>query len=356
MSLHDHIGDADVEDAVAEIMKLGPGVFGDGETADKRPNKESQDDIDAQPDGDLDEAEREARAKAGSEDGEKADKEGDEGGEEAAGADDEQFLELPAAEDGAEPERVPLTEAVEAVRKMRQLDGDITTAVIRAETEAQERQDKITNGMMQAFDAVIQSAEVTLRAMQQYLPQPPDPIMLDENSGYYDPAGYHRAKLYYDGYVQHAQKVAQELKNAQQGKGLTLTHAESETAKRELERAARYIPEFAKDETRAAKKAEWLDTLGKRYGLTMQDLDDVLDHRALRLIDEHAKMLKGQSKAPEVRKHVQETKAKITKGRVLPDRAKDGKFIDGAFKQLKETGTVDAAAALLLRSGALKGL
>lgn len=357
MSHLDHYGDADVEDAVAEIMNLGSAVFDpEGGRKDVRSNKESQDITEAQHSTDLEESEREERA--GAKDDAKAEKAGDEGDEkaeeEAAGADEEQFIELPPAEEGAEPLRVPVAEAAEAVLKMRQLDGDIATAVIRAETEAHDKQDKITQGMMQAFDAVIKSAETTLRAMQAYAPQPPDPIMLDRNGGYYDPEGYHIAKINYDGWVQHAQKIAHDLDQANKGKTATTSFAETEMSKRELERTARYIPEFAKDDTREAKKADILKTLAK-YGLSKEDMDDVSDHRAWRLMHDYAQLLKTQTKAPEVRKHVQETKARITKGRAMPDRAKDGKFIGDAFKELKDTGTTDAAAKLLMRSGVLKG-
>ncbi|HEX5006582.1 MAG TPA: hypothetical protein VFV70_05685 [Hyphomonadaceae bacterium] len=351
MSNTDHIGDADVEDAVSAIMKLGPAVFDpEGQHEDKRPNREEQDVTEAETSSDLEVSEREEREKPADKDDTKQAKDG-----ETADDGEEEFIELPGAEEGAEPVRVAVAEAVEAVQKMRQMEGDIATAIIRAETEAHDKQDKITQGMMTAFETVIANAEVALRAMNDYLPQPPDPILIDRSSGYYDPEAYHSQKLYYDAFVEHRGKIANTLKQATEGKGAVTTHADAETSKRELARAARYMPEFADEKTREAKKESWLKVLGPKYGLQKSDLDDIIDHRALRVLNDLVSSIETKKAAPEVRKHVQETKAKIVKGRVLPDRAKDGKFMGDAMKELKETGSTEAAAKLLLRSGALKG-
>lgn len=354
MSHLDHYGDADVEDAVASIMKLGPAVFDpEGGAPDKRPNKEEQDITEAQHSTDLEESEREERAKAATE-GDEA-KEGDEGGEKAAGA-DEEFIELPPAEEGGEPTRVPLTEAAEAWQKLRQLEGDTAAAVIKAEEAAFAKQDQITQELSRVFATVKQQGEATLEMMQEFMPQMPDERLLDRNSQYYDPESYWVQRNYYDRFAARYHEIKGKVAAAEKGVQATSGQQESEWSRRETERTARYIPGFDKPETREAKKAEWLQVLGPRYNLDKSDLDEIVDHRALRMIEEHAKLLKAQTKAPEVRKHVQETKAKITKGRVLPDRSKNGQFIGDAFKQLQEHKTADAAAAFLLRSGALKGL
>jgi hypothetical protein len=355
MSHLDHYGDADVQDAVDSIMKLGPAVFDpEGGASDKRPNKEDQDITEAQTSTDLEESEREERAAKAADKGDEA-KEG-EGGEKAAGADEEEFIELPPAEEGGEPLRVPLNEAAEAWQKMRQLDGDIATAVIKAEETAFATQDQIPQELSRVFATVKQQGEATLAMMQEFMPQMPDERLLDRNGQYYDPESYWVQRNYYDRFTARYHEIQGKIAAAEKGVQATGGQQESEWTRRETERAARYIPDFDKPEAREAKKAEWLQVLGPRYNLDKSDFDEITDHRALRMIEEHAKLLKAQTKAPEVRKHVQETKAKITKGRVLPDRSRNGQFIGDAFKQLQEHKSTDAAAAFLLRSGALKGL
>jgi hypothetical protein len=100
-----------------------------------------------------------------------------------------------------------------------------------------------------------------------------------------------------------------------------------------------------------------LETLGKRYGVTKADLDDIADHKALRIIYDLHKSLKTTKAAPEVRKSIQETKPRIVNNRATPSRDKgSGKFVSEARKELKETGSEDAFARMLMRSGALKDL
>ncbi|MEQ1490097.1 MAG: hypothetical protein ABL932_06055, partial [Terricaulis sp.] len=133
--------DASLDAAVAAITKK---VMGDdiGAAPDRRENRTDRDATERDDYTDLEALEAAERmAKAGEEPSQDGDTEGEEGQE--ASAEDDAFLELPATEEGKAPERVPLTEAIEAVQKLRQMQGDIDTAVIRAEEEAISKQDQI---------------------------------------------------------------------------------------------------------------------------------------------------------------------------------------------------------------------
>lgn len=338
--------DATLDSAVESIMKKIPDeaaridVNGnDVEEADARDNRDDRDVTEREGTGDLEEAERQERAAKG--DGET--------GADDAGA-DEEFIELPATEDGKEAERIPLAEAVEAVKKLRQMDGDIATAVIKAEEDAFGRQDKITQALENTFKTVRDQGQVALQLMQQFLPQMPDERMLNEGP-YFDPAGYWKQRNYYDAYVDHYHKVAATVKQAEGGLSATSTQQDQEVARRENERASRYIPEFRADDTRAAKKAEIVKALGK-YGLTEADANEITDHRAWRVLHDLAQLQKQKAAAPEVRKAVQDKAPKITKGRTNPSRdAGTGRFVTDARKQLKESGSEAAFAAWALRSG-----
>jgi len=338
--------DASMDSAVAAIAaKLG--APDDDKRQDTREDREDLDITEAQTSSDLEESER-AEAKRAAEDGGEGEQ------TEAAGdgeAEEETFIELPPAEDGAEPEKVPLTEAVEAVKQLRQLQGDIQTAVIKAEEEAYEKQNQVTQALNATFLQIQQQAQLTLEMLNAYTPYEPDPRSYPNTESYY------QAKLDYDAWVGHYNKVAATVRQAQAGQNVTLSHQDKDFLRREEERTARFIPEWKEGKAREALKGEMLETLGKRYGVTKADLDDIADHKALRIIYDLHKSLKTTKAAPEVRKSIQETKPRIVNNRATPSRDKgSGKFVSEARKELKETGSEDAFARMLMRSGALKDL
>ena len=350
--------DGSLESAVAAITaKMKPGD--ESARIDTRENREDADITELEESTDLDEAEREEREAAAEQEakGAKGAKNGKapaevegEDGEEADADDDAQFIELPATEEGGEPLRIPVTEAVEAVQKLRQMDGDIATAVIRAEEEAFEKHDQITQQLAATFDTVAKQARIALQMMQATAPREPDPRDYSSTEGYY------QAKLDFDAYVAHYHKVAATLEQSEQGRGATDRQQDIETVRRETERAARFIPEFKDEKTREAHKSKIFETLNKRYGVTKDDMEGVTDHKAWRMMNDLHKMVTAEKKAPEVRKQIQETKPKLKNGRVSPDRdPTNGQFLAAADKELREKGTEDAFVRKLLRSGALKG-
>lgn len=347
--------DASMDGAIAAIAaKLRGGADVDSQV-DTRESREERDPIERQQTTDLEESERLEREAGGQEDGEsqaEAETEVAEKAEDEA----EAFIELPAAEEGGEAERIPVNEAVEAVKQLRQLNGDIATAVIKAEEEAYTKQDQITQQIAATFKQVADDARVALHLMQQYMPQAPDPIMLDRNSGYYDPEGYHIAKINYDDYVQRYRATEAKVEQANRGLEFTTQHQDREWLARENARTARFIPEFKDEKAREAKKGEILNSL-QRYGITKQDLDDIADHKAWRIMNDLAKYVSAEKKAPEVKKHLTETKPKIVNGRVSQARdPQNGRFMDGARKELKKDGSEGAFAKYLMRTGALKDL
>lgn len=344
--------DASLDAITQRILGLAqkdPGaVYGDAEAEDTRPNG-MRDPIERQRSGDIDAREEEEPTPDGAAEGADA----DEAGEKPEGDDNEAYLELPGA-DGEEAEKIPLAKAQEIIKQHRQMEGDIATAVIRAETEAQQKQDELVSGIRQHYERVAHEAKVTLSALNQMLPQAPNPIMLDRNAGYYDPEGYHIAKLQYDEFMEYRAKVSQTIKDAEKAVGTVSDAQAAEETRRENARLARYIPEWGDDKTRDAKKTAILDALSAKYGITKDEFGDVVSHKAWRMMNDLAESMAKAKAAPEVRKAVQEKAAKIVNGRVSPERAPDGRYMKEARTRLKETGSVDDAAAFLLRSGYLR--
>lgn len=345
--------DPSLDGAVAAITaKLRGGAM--EEKPDKRENREDRDDLDRQGTNDLDESDARAR-QSGDEEGESQQADAETEGAEKAEDDADAFIELPAAEEGGEPERIPASEAAAAFKQLRQMNGDIATAVIKAEEEAFQKHDQITQALTSTFNQVANQAKVALQMMHAYAPPPPDPVLLDENSGYYDPAYYHKSKIQYDSFVAHYNKVLGTLKQAEQGQVAIGGQQGTEYERRELDRTGRFIPEFKDPATRQTRKAEILDTLGKTFGVTQQELDEIVDHKAWRMMDRLDKALRAEKKAPEVKKHLQETKPKIVNGRVSQVRdSQSGQFVSKARQEHAKSGTEESFARLLMRSGALK--
>lgn len=336
--------DPDVGAAVEKILARGAAALGDEPTPDTRENREDREPHEMAEDADMDDRP------------DPVETEGKDGAEQAAEG-DEQFLEIPGETEGAEPIRVPMTEAAEAVKQIRQMNGDIAAAVIKAETEAEEKSQQLIAGMSNVFDQLAQEAQTAFTLMRQFLPPAPSESMLNENSADYDPQEYYRQKAYFDRYVEHAKSVRATIAQANQGRAGVMSEAEKLELERETRATARYIPEWAKEDTRAAKKAEILAPLKAKYGLTDDDVSGIVSHKAWRILAAHSKEISIQEKAPEIRKNVQEKAAKIVNGK-MPSRDPNGtgRFISRDRDELRKTGSVDAAARLFMKSGLTKAL
>jgi hypothetical protein len=337
--------DAGLDSAVASIMKKIPDeaarvdVNGnDLDDLDVRENREERDITERQGTSDLEEAEREAKAQG---DGE--------AGEDDPGA--EEFIELPPETEGGEPTRIPAKEAADAWQKLRQMDGEIATAVIKAEETAFAKQDEITQQLRATFDTVRQQAQLSLQMLNAYAPREPDPRDFHTTEDYY------QAKLSHDNYWKYYDQVSAKLKAAESGINAVSGQQDGEITRREMARAERFIPGYGDEKTRVAKHTEWLDVLGPRYGVSKEDIEGIADHKALRILNDLASRIAAEKKAPEVRKAVQDKAPKITKSRTNPNRdTGTGRFVSDARKQLKETGSEAAFAQMLLRSGALDNI
>ncbi|MEQ1490729.1 MAG: hypothetical protein ABL932_09305, partial [Terricaulis sp.] len=215
--------------------------------------------------------------------------------------------------------------------------------------------DQITQALGKTFAEVAKQADAATRMMKLMFPPEPDRALLDRNSGYYDPEYYHTAKIQYDSFVEHYNKVLNTLEQAQRGQSMIGGQQDTEHARRETERASRFIPEFKDPAAREARKAFILEHL-QPYGVTKQELDEIVGHREWRMMNDLANLKAAERKAPEVRKQVQEKAPKLVRGR-LPEREKTtGRFVNEARQALRQQGSEESLANWLLKSGALNGL
>ena len=336
--------DASVVAATQKILALGPAAWGEEAPAQppkQRENRLDRDPIERETSSDLAEAEKDAAEEQAEQ------KSDDKAPAEAAAAD---FIEIPG-EEGAEGEKVPLSEAVEAIRQMRALQGDIASAVNKAEAEYQDKVDQGLSEMARVYDAVIQQARTVIQTMP--VPQPPDRSLIKQ-----DPEVYELLLQQYEqqtALYQHAQTQAQA---AQAEREKVEAHQMALRVQRENERLGRFIPEWKDEKSRTDLEQRMTNFMKTTYGLDERVLNEVtFDHRLVRAMHELITLKSQATKAPDVRKEVQEKAPKITKAATpSQQRAPNGQFVADAARQLKETGSEEAAARLFMSDPRFKSL
>jgi hypothetical protein len=217
----------------------------------------------------------------------------------------------------------------------------------------------VQKGMQEAAAARKQAEEVyanllnerqqisyLLQAAQSGLPQ--EPIAPSKEHFDSDPIGYMEAKMQYDeaktaydGQIGQLQQVVQQQGQAQQ-------YAQRVYLEREMETLKALVPEFAEPET-AAKARDRLVTMGQEfYGYDMNEIGQVMDHRAIRVLNDAIKyqeLISGKNKAV--------TNAKPKAKRTVRAGAKKTRSNKDAERQtrqkLKKSGSIDDALNLILK-------
>lgn len=335
--------DASVMAATQKILSLGPSAWGDDAAAPpKRENQTHRDPIERETSTDLEESEQDAQ-QAGATD-EKADKAPD-------AADAADYIEIPG--EGDEAEKVPLAQAVEAIKQMRALNGDIATAVNKAEAEYQARVDDGLAQMARVYDAVVQQAQMAIQSIP--TPEPPPRNLITE-----DPEVYQYLLQQYEQQMTLFERAQTTARAAMGERQRIEAQQDALRIQRENERLGRYIPEWKDEAKREELGQRMTEFMVKQYGLDEQTLNRVsFDHRLVRAMHELMTLKGMQTAAPEVRKTVQEKAPKIVKSAPSQTRGPDGKFTgqsSTAAKELKETGSEDAAARLFLTDPRFKSL
>jgi hypothetical protein len=331
--------DGSLDLAVEKIM----GKLGGGEPApeprQKAPSRADEVQTETDP---VIEPEAEAEAEEVEAEAEPAEKEADD------------FLEIPSEKEGEAPIKVRTSEALEAYKQMRQMNESIASAINKHEADYIAQQDKVLGELRATYDTVRQNAEAALRTMPQ--PQRPSRLLMDPNSGYYDPAAYAHQMGVFEDQVAALQHYQSEARKAAEGQDRLAQIEAQRHGEREYTRLSRHpgFQDWADAGKREALESALLDKLGKHFGIGLEDVQGVRSHKLWLLADAAIKAAETRAEAPNIRKQVKETAAKVTASRSTPPRGGDGKFVSDARKELAETGSVDAFANLLIRSGALR--
>jgi hypothetical protein len=185
-----------------------------------------------------------------------------------------------------------------------------------------------------------------LQASQQFLPQPPDESLLDQNSPSYDPLRYMAAKHDYDKKVEALSKLQQ----ASQADQARLTDEQKRTQKELRDREAKLLldamPELKKPEVYGKFWSEAVDTMGE-YGFSAEELDGAIDHRLYRVYRDLAAYRRARKNLPAVKKDVQ-SKPVLTGKKRMDPKAKSSREAQVRKGQLSKTGSFEAGVSSLM--------
>ena len=285
-------------------------------------------------------------------DAEEADFEGDE--EEAEDADDE------APEDDAEQDDDDTEEEAEekpTTFKVK-VDGEEVEVTLEELTQSFSGQKYIQKGMQEAAEQKKQ-AEQIFQALQQEqarlaqlyqtmqqggvmpMPEKPSPQMAQD-----DPIGYIQAVSEYEAKKaawdeQQAQfsQVTQQQTQAQQQAMQAYLQEQRQVLQRE-------IPEFA-DPEKGKQLMTDLRSTGQRYGFSEEELSQIVDARTVKVLHDAMQFQKLQSSKDKVEKKVKKARP-VTKPKAPRKINAEAKRKEALRKQLKDTGSVDAAVQLLM--------
>lgn len=292
-----------------------------------------EDDAQDQPDATEDDADDAEQADAAEED------EGADEGE-ADDVEDEPAEQLFTVKVDGRDQQVPLNELIrgysgqayiqQGMRQVAEARNEVSQVYSALQAERQQ---------VAQFVQAMQTGQVPMQA-----PQMPDEALLQR-----DPIGYLEARVKYDkdlSAYQQAQMAAQEL-TARQAQADQQTRNAFLVEQQQLLQKA--IPALAKPETAAKAKQDLVQAGVEIYGYSLDELREVADHRALRVLHDAAQYRRLMSGKAVAEKRAEQPKTPTIKpgAKVAPQQGKRVQT-EKAKAQMKRTGSVDDVARFLL--------
>ena len=173
-------------------------------------------------------------------------------------------------------------------------------------------------------------------------PTPPNRELFDK-----DPIGYMEAKVQYDEDVQAWSNQQYAIQQAAQAQEAQMQAALQVHLRDQMKELADAVPEFA-DAEKAGKLRDQLMSYGAKEGYTAEELGQVVDHRAIKVL--RKAMLYDQivAKRGEADKKVEGAKPFVKPGTKRPARTGKAKARQTAASRMKKSGSVDDVAKYLL--------
>lgn len=198
---------------------------------------------------------------------------------------------------------------------------------------------------------VRQKIEYVDQLLQAFTPQPPDPSLMDQNSATYDPFAYIAQKDQYDRMLGLQGQIQQQMMQTRQ-------QTEQQTAAERNERASKEWPEFQRafpelvDDANVQKFSDRMNNIASSYGFSREEVAGSLpyDHRFALVLRDADKWRKLQANKPKAVKKVEGRPPVQKSGKRLTPDAQKAMRAQDAVKRLKQSGSVEDAAAAFLAS------
>lgn len=257
-----------------------------------------------------------------------------------APADDDDYIEEPAEEEGKEPVRYKLQEVLTGYKEAKTLRDELTKArtapVMPAEIESALRE---TIGAREQYLAGLKQMYA-----QQNAPAP-DLEMVNPNSPKYDPERFHASITAYQQSQQTKAEIESHFKELSDRQSREQEAIRSAKWQREQAKLQTVWPEVLTDKTAQAKAKE---ALAKHYGIDDAFLasDLTLDHRIYALAKDALAYRESQAKQAEAVKVVR-AKPKVVHGSARQNTSTQQRTSQDGMKRLASSGSLDDAVDAL---------
>ena len=305
--------------------------------------------LDEQPAEESEEETLEADAEEQADEVEAADDEADEAeADEAEAEDDDDDEEAEELEE--EPASALYTVKVDGVEKQVTLDELRRGYSGQEYIQTQMRQVAEGRKEVEAIYTALQNEAQQVAALRQRLeagnipqqPVPPSRELFDA-----DPIGYMEAKLKYDEDLASWQQSMGELEQVSTRQKQMEQQALQYHLAQEMQKLQQAIPEFGDREKATQLRQAILET-GQYYGYEPNELNEVSDSRAVRILHDAMKYRQMMAAQGEVQKKVDKARPVVKPG--VKKTATTGKVKQRkqAVSRMKQTGSVDDVAKFLL--------
>ncbi|MBS0257250.1 MAG: hypothetical protein JSR13_05985 [Proteobacteria bacterium] len=211
-------------------------------------------------------------------------------------------------------------------------------------SELKKQQDEeFSKRVSEAENEIRQQRDFILNYAQRFMPKPPNPSMMDENSPDYDPIGFLHEQRRYEQEASEFNNLVQQREREFAEQQYKQTEEMKQNLAAEQEKLFKAMPKLKDDKAREAFHKEAVDIGGTTYGITPEEISQIGDHRYMRILHDAIQYRKAVAKAAAVQKEVA-AKPKLVQQQRMAPQAIQERDRQGRFKNLRETGSIDAAA------------
>ena len=263
----------------------------------------------------------------------KADDEPAKADDDTEDGDDGDYIEV-AGEDGAEPKRIPIAEALERYSKFEELQAQLAE-----QQQTQVPPEQYDTAISMALEQASQY-ENGLRQLQQWLqPQMPSAELVNPNSPHYDPEAYHQQLEQARQLTQMRQQVDAEAQRVR-GDRDSRQQAVLETRQaREWAAALQAWPELKETSTRERVVSD----VSEAYGFPADEVRAIGDHRVLKVLKD-ALAYRQQRAAKDSAVKVVSAKPKLVRSKARQSQSGKAARFAEANDRLTQSNSLDDAA------------